>query len=96
MKRILAILALMSVVLVLPMSVLADDVPGGSDQEQSQVIEMPNAPHQPDEIEQDAQDTNGDPHELGGGFRGTSSPCGTVPIPPIWIGPVATLIMHLV
>lgn len=90
MKRFLAILALMSVVLVWPMSVMADAP------EDAQVLELPNDDQRPEDIEQDAQDVNGDPHELGGGFRGTSSPCGTVPIAPIWIGPVATLIMHLV
>ncbi len=98
MKRLLAILALIIMVMGWPLAASAG--PGSGDaemqsQSESQGFEVPGAPHCQDDLEQDQQDTNGDPHDLGGGFRGTGSAQGGG-LAPVWIGPVAVLFMQLI
>jgi hypothetical protein len=98
MKRFLAILTLLSVMMVYPLVTTAGA--DGLDSDlyappgQQQGVEVPGAPQGGDGEIQDQQDTQGDPHELGGGFRGIGGSSGWAP--PTWTGPVWTLIMQLV
>ena len=97
MKRLLAILALVGVVLAAPLAVIASDDPDGwPPQEEAQGLYLP-----PDG-EQDAnvpveQGNQGDPDELGGGFRGTEPPPGTDSAggPGFWITPFFVMLMQL-
>lgn len=99
MKRFLAILTLLSVMVVYPLATTAgaDDLdadlhaPPG---QQQQGVEIPGYPQGGDGEIQDQQDAQGDPHELGGGFRGVGGSSGSTP--PLWLGPFWTLIMQLV
>jgi len=100
MKRNLAILALFGVVLVLPLSATALMPPAEAPyQPQScdQVVQSPSAADDDGDI-QGQQDSQGDPDELGGGFRNNGAPprcTGTSPIVPPWIGPLFVLVLQL-
>lgn len=97
MKKILAILSIIAVLAAWPLLAAAGPGPDPerSSQGDSQGIELPDVPHQLDDLECDQQDTSGDPHNLGGGFRGTGSPTGCPPLP-IWVGPFYVLIINMV
>jgi hypothetical protein len=95
MKRILAILTLVGLVLAMPLAATAgasgDD---GPPQDQSEGIYDP--PACDDDGMCDQQDTMGDPHDLGGGFRGTPAPpsqsgIGDQP----WLLPICEFLMTL-
>lgn len=99
MKRSLAILALIIVVMGWPLAASAG--PGSGDQEnwsspQGQGLEVPGAGLDRGDEEQQELDSHGDPHDLGGGFRGAGSPAGAGVTVPVWITPVAQLIMQLI
>ena len=91
MKRMLAILALVGVVLVVPLTALATDPPDDADQqEQAEVNGICVPPAQEHDsgpmIEHDNQ---GDPDELGGGFRGSEEPPSATGVgaPGFWLDP---------
>ena len=96
MKRLLAILALVGVVLVVPLTALATDDPEFQEPSDPQGIYAPPAQEQ-DSVPEIEQDNQGDPDELGGGFRGNGSPPnstgagGTGP----WLEPLIVLMMNL-
>ncbi|MEZ4387624.1 MAG: hypothetical protein R3D98_08615 [Candidatus Krumholzibacteriia bacterium] len=99
MKRLLAILALTIIAMSWPLAASAGQASSDADMQApagSQGLEIPTPPHHLEGLEQDQQDANGDPHDLGGGFRGTGSVMGGGGLVPVWIGPVATLIMQLI
>lgn len=98
MKNILAILTVIALLVSWPLAAMAGgavDDPEMHDRNGPQGIAVPDQPHTQDDIECDQQDTGGDPHNLGGGFRGTTSPSGYPPVP-VWFGPVVTLIIKMV
>lgn len=99
MKRSLAILALVIVVSGCPLAVMAESFVGDNElhsQAVEQGIAVPAPPQEGGGPEQDQQDAGGDPHDLGGGFRGTGSALQVGGPLPVWIGPVATMIMQLI
>ena len=95
MKRILAILTLVGLVLAMPLAAMADASDGdGPPQDQSEGLYDP--PACDDDGMYDQQDTMGDPHDLGGGFRGSPAPpsqTGTVTQP--WLLPICEFLMIL-
>jgi hypothetical protein len=99
MKHPLAILAV--IIIVMGWSLSASAGPGSSDREnwstsQGQGLEVPGAGLDRGDEEQEELDGHGDPHDLGGGFRGVGSPAGACPTVPVWITPVAQMIMQLI
>ncbi len=97
MKRLLAILALVGVVLIVPLTALAVDEPEQQEQADSEGIYVP--PEQEHESgPMTEQDNQGDPDELGGGFRGNGQPPSTTGIgaPGFWLDPILVMLMNLV
>jgi len=93
MKRLLAILALVGVVLIVPLTALATDEPEFQEPSAPQGIPAQNQDNPPD-LEQDNQ---GDPDELGGGFRGSGDPPDSTGAGPgFWLEPYVILVMNLV
>lgn len=95
MKRILAILTLLGLVLAMPLAATAVASDDGVPQEQSEGIYNPPACEDDDGV-CDQQDTMGDPHDLGGGFRGTPAPpsqSGIEDHP--WLLPICEFLMRL-
>lgn len=98
MKQLIAVLALTSFVLVCPLVSLAGvQSADGEMQSASEIygLEIPEDDHT-DGINQDQQDNNGDPHDLGGGFRGTGNPPAGAIIGPVPVGPIVFLLMQLI
>jgi len=97
MKRLLAILALVGVVLIVPLSALATGDPEIQGEPDAQGIAAPPAQeqHSVPEVEQDSQ---GDPDELGGGFRGGGAPPSSTGAggTGYWLEPIVVLILNLV
>ncbi|HOX26620.1 MAG TPA: hypothetical protein PLL30_05520 [Candidatus Krumholzibacteria bacterium] len=98
MKRILAILALFGVVLVLPLSAVASPADGECQSGAvSQGVVIP--PSGGDDGDaQDQQENQGDPDELGGGFRNHGRPPGsdcTGPEEIIWIDTLIIMVMQM-
>jgi len=104
MKRVLAILALISLVLVLPYTAGATGNPADDyhpPQEAQGIYAPPAAEVNGGDEQQDQQDQNGDPDDLGGGFRnhggGQAPPSATGSTDDgIWIPPLLVLFMQLV
>ena len=97
MKRLLAILALVGVVLAFPLtSIAVDDHDGCQSQGEAEGLYVPpNGDHDAD-VPMD-QDSHGDPDELGGGFRGTGPPPDTDGTggPGFWIPTIIVMLMQL-
>ena len=100
MKRMLAILALVGVVLVVPLTALATNPPDDADQQEHAEADGNYAPPAPEldsgpMIEHDGQ---GDPDELGGGFRGNGQPPSATGVgaPGFWLDPLIVFLMNLV
>ena len=95
MKKFLAILALVGVVLALPLAAIANDDFDGQGEAEGLCVPPDGERGEGDPIEQDNQ---GDPDELGGGFRGSGSPPDSNGAggPGFWVMPLIVLMMQLV
>jgi len=98
MKQTLAILALIVVVMGWPLAASAGPVAGDEHvqvppEHLSLGVPDRDVGRGEDEVE---FEQHGDPHDLGGGFRGAGTPAGFDGGVPIWITPVAHLIMQLI
>ncbi len=95
MKRILAILTLVGLVLALPLATAA--VASGDDgppQDQSDGIYDP--PAGDGDGAGDQQDYMGDPHDLGGGFRGSPAPPSQTGVGDHqWLLPICEFLMNV-
>ena len=97
MKRFLAILALVGVVFASPLAAIAtDDYDGCQSQEEVEGLYLPPDGEQDVDVPMD-QGSEGDPDELGGGFRGSGTPPGTDDAgdPGFWITPIIIMLMQL-
>lgn len=95
MKKFLAILALVGVVFASPLAAIASDEFDGQGEAEGLSVPPNGERGVDDPIEQDNQ---GDPDELGGGFRGSGSPPDPNGSggPGFWVMPLVVLMMQLV
>jgi len=98
MKRLLAILALACVVFIVPSTALGSPPADAEQQGQGDVQGLIAVPDGVQVDEPTQQDNQGDPDDLGGGFRSTGSSVetnGFVPPWGNWIDPILSLLLHL-
>lgn len=97
MKQTLAILALIIIVMGWPLAASAG--PASSGDQMHAPSEHPSLGAPGADLDRGEElvelEQHGDPHDLGGGFRGANTPAGVGGDLPIWITPVANLIMQL-
>jgi hypothetical protein len=97
MKRVLAILALIGLLLALPLAAVAS---ASGDGEPAPPPEQADGLQPPadgdDDGSGDEQGTTGDPHDLGGGFRGVPAPPSQNGLDDLWWGPTLELLLMMV
>lgn len=98
MKQTLAILALITIVMGWPVLAASAGPAAGDEPMQAPPghLSLGDPDRDVDRGEDEVEfEQHGDPHDLGGGFRGSGTPAGAGGGAPIWITPVAQLIMQL-
>jgi hypothetical protein len=94
MKNILAVLALVGLLIAVPGAALATDGDGSSQADADGMLSPPPAQESGGGEQGDNQ---GDPDEIGGGFRGSGLPPEVTGAgsPGPWIGPILILVLHV-
>ncbi len=96
MTRVLAILALIGLLSALPLTSVAWASGDGDQTPPPEQADGLQSPPGDDDGSGDEQGTTGDPHDLGGGFRGVPAPPSQNGLDDPWWGPALELLLMMV